>query len=162
VEDSNAKGDESSSQNKTWDLVKLPDGKVIGCKCVFTVKHNADCSVECYKARLMAKDCTQTYGIDYVETFTPVAKMNSIRVLLSIATDLDWPLHQFDVKKCISPLRSRRSIHGNSSWTGRFILSGKSVQTKEWLIWLKQSPIAWFEQFSWAIQRFGYKESQAN
>jgi hypothetical protein len=46
----------------------------------------------------VAKGFTQTYGIDYEETCAPVAKMNSIRILLSIATNLDWPLHQFDVK----------------------------------------------------------------
>jgi len=46
----------------------------------------------------VGKGFTQTYGIDYEETFAPVAKMNSIRVLLSIAANLDWPLHQFDVK----------------------------------------------------------------
>ena len=49
----------------------------------------------------MAKGCTQTYGVDYQETFAPVAKMNSIRVLLSLAANLDWSLHQFDVKNAL-------------------------------------------------------------
>jgi hypothetical protein len=100
VEESDARRDESSSQNKTWDLVKLPnEKKVVGYKWVLTIKHKADGSVERYKARLFAKGFTQTYGIDYEETFAPVAKMNSIRVLLSIVANLDWPLHQFDVEK---------------------------------------------------------------
>jgi hypothetical protein len=64
----------------------------------FTVKHKADGSVERYTARLAAKGYTQTYGIDYHETFPPVAKINTIRVLLSLAANLDWPLQQFDVK----------------------------------------------------------------
>jgi hypothetical protein len=90
---------EALHKNKTWDLVKLPNGKkVVGCKWVFTIKHKADGYVERYKARLVAKGFTQTSGIDYEETFAPVSKMNSIRVLLSIAVNLDWPLHQFDVK----------------------------------------------------------------
>jgi hypothetical protein len=72
-------------KNKTWDLIKLPNGKkVVRCKWVFTVKHKADGSVERYKAKFVAKSFTQTYGIDYEETFALVAKMNSIRVLLSI------------------------------------------------------------------------------
>ncbi len=61
------------------ELVELHSVKrAVGCKWVFTVKHKADGSVERYKARLVVKDFTQTYGIDYEETFTPVAKMNSI------------------------------------------------------------------------------------
>ncbi len=60
------------------------------------MKHKADGSVERYKARLVAKSFTQTYGIYYEETFAPIAKMNSIR-FLSFARNLDWPLQQLDV-----------------------------------------------------------------
>ena len=70
----------------------------MGCKWVSTVKYNSDGSLERYKARLVAKGFTQTYGIDYLETFASVAKLNTMRVLLSIAANLDWPLQQLDVK----------------------------------------------------------------
>lgn len=56
--------------------------------------YKADGSIKRYKAKLVAKGYTQTYGIDYQETFSPVGKLNTIRVLLSLATNLDWPLHQ--------------------------------------------------------------------
>jgi hypothetical protein len=65
---------------------------------VFTIKYKADGSFERYKARLLAKGLTQTYGIDYQETFAPVAKINSTRVLLSLAMNFNWPLYQLDVK----------------------------------------------------------------
>lgn len=75
------------------------DKKVIGCKWAFMVKHNADGSIERYKVRLVAKGFTQTYGVDYRQTFAPVAKINTMRILLSCAPNLDWDLQQFDVKK---------------------------------------------------------------
>jgi hypothetical protein len=75
---------------------RLPEG--VGCKWVFIVKHKADSSVERYNARLVAKGFTQTYGIDYEGAFAPMVMMNSIRVLLSLAENLDWPLQKFDVK----------------------------------------------------------------
>ena len=55
-------------------------------------------NLEKSEARLVAKGFTQTYGIDYKETFAPIAKMNSIRILISLAANQDWPLHQLDVK----------------------------------------------------------------
>ena len=77
-------------KNETWSVVDFPKGKkTLGCKWVFTVKYNADGTLDRYKARLVAKGFTQTYGIDYSETFTPIAKLNTIRVLISIAVNLD-------------------------------------------------------------------------
>ena len=86
-------------KNGTWELVDLPRGKkTVGCKWVFTVKYESDGSLELYKSRLVSKGFTQTYGIDYLETFAPVAKLNSVRVLLSLATNHDWPLQHLEVK----------------------------------------------------------------
>ena len=85
--------------NKTWDVVeRIKDKKLLGCRWIFTVKYKSDGSLERYKARLVAKGYTQTYGIDYKETFTHAAKMNTIRILISIMVNLDWNMQQYDIK----------------------------------------------------------------
>src|ERR1044072_8652927 len=75
-----------------------PDVKLIGCKWVYFVKLNSDGSLNRFKARLVALGNKQEYGIDYDETFVPVAKMASVRTVLSIATSNGWALHKLDVK----------------------------------------------------------------
>ncbi|GJV14128.1 serine/threonine-protein kinase RUNKEL [Tanacetum coccineum] len=85
--------------NDTWDLVDLPIHKnSIGCKWVFSVKMNPDGSITRLKARLAAKGYAQTYAIYYSETFSPVTKISSIRLFISLAATYDWALHQLDVK----------------------------------------------------------------
>jgi hypothetical protein len=135
-------------KNQTWDLVKLPnEKKVVGCKWVFTINNKADGSVERYKARLVAKGFTQTYETDYEETFSLIAKMNSIRVLLSIVVNLDWPLHQFDVKNAFLHGDLEEEVymeipHGLEDSSSE----GKSVcKLKKALYGLEQSPRSWFE-----------------
>jgi hypothetical protein len=85
--------------NVTWELVALPkDKKTIGCKWVYKVKHNANEYVNRYKARLVVKSYAQTYGIDYEKTYSPIAKMASVRTIITMATTKGWSLHQMDVK----------------------------------------------------------------
>ena len=86
-------------ENETWDLVPFPKGKnVIGCKWVYKVKHNVDGSISRYKARRVAKGYAQTYGVDYEETFSPIAKMATICTIIVVAASKGWVLHQMDVK----------------------------------------------------------------
>ena len=94
------------NDNKIWSLVHLPHGKkAVGSMWIFKVKFKADGSIERHKARLVIRGFSQTFGVDYKETFAPVAKMNTVRGLLSVAINHGWSLYQMDVKKCISPWR---------------------------------------------------------
>ena len=89
----------SLHKNNTWELVDLPPRrKLVQCKWVFKTKFAADGSPLKYKARLVAKGYSQVHGIDYNETFAPVAKMDSIMLALAIATSKQWEVHHMDVK----------------------------------------------------------------
>ena len=84
---------DSMYSNQVWDLVKVPNGiKPLGCKWVYKRKRGIDGKVETFKVRLVAKRYTQKEGIDYEETFSLVAMLKSIIILLSIATHYDYEI----------------------------------------------------------------------
>lgn len=84
----------ASKENKTWTLESLPEGKrAIGSNQVYKVKFKPNGDVDRYKARLVAKGYTQTKGIDFHETFAPVATLVTVRILLALATKKDWIVH---------------------------------------------------------------------
>ena len=83
----------------TWDLVPLPPHAIpITCKWVFKIKTKLDGSIERYKAHLVARGFQQTQGLDYDETFAPVAHMTTVRTLIAVAASCSWTISQMDVK----------------------------------------------------------------
>ncbi|KAJ9697298.1 hypothetical protein PVL29_009198 [Vitis rotundifolia] len=127
--------------NHTLKLVDLPqEKKVVSCKWVFTVKVNPDGSMARLKASLVARGNAQTYGVDYSDTFSPVAKLNSIRLFISIVASQQWMIHQLDIKNAF--------LHGDLE---------KEVYMEQPVGF---SPRAWFGKFNKEIQAFGMNKSK--
>ena len=86
-------------KNDVWDVVPRPkDKKMVSSKWIYKTKHSVDGGIKKYKARFVAHGFFQKEGIDYEETFAPVARYTSIRAILAIAVVMKWKVHQMDVK----------------------------------------------------------------
>nr|GEV55611.1 retrovirus-related Pol polyprotein from transposon TNT 1-94 [Tanacetum cinerariifolium] len=148
-------------KNCTLALVDLHvHKKAISCKWVFSVKMNSDGSIARLKARLVAKVYAQTYGIDYFETFLPVAKIFSIRLFISLAATYDWALHKLYVKNAFLHGDLEKEVYMEQP--SRFISQGefgRVCKLKKSLYNLKQSSRAWFGKFSNAVIEFGLRRS---
>ena len=150
-------------KNRTWDIEALPKGKkTVGCKWVFTTKYKSDGTLDRYKARLVAKGFTQTYGIDYSETFAPVAKLNTVRVLLSLAANLDWPLLQLDVKNAFLNGDLEEEVYMDPPPGFEQKFGSRVCRLRKSLYGLKQSPRAWFEKFTQSVKKQGYSQAQTD
>jgi len=150
--------------NATWELVVLPkDKKAIGCKWVYKVKHNPDGSMSRYKARLVAKGYAQTYGIDYEETYSPVAKMTIVRTIIAMAVAKGWSLHQMDVKNVFLHGDLQEEVYmeqplGYVDQTHPNLV----CRLKKTLYSLKQAPRAWSNKIGQYIVTSGFQTSNAD
>jgi len=83
----------------TWEVDLPPDGNLVGSRWVFALKKDVASNIVCYKARLVAQGFLQIPGVDYFDTYAPVAKMASIQTFLALAAQLDYEIHQVNIKK---------------------------------------------------------------
>ena len=133
--------------NDTWDLVPLPKRrKLVRCKWIYKTKYASNGSVERLKARLVPKGFSQVEGIDYNDTFVPVAKMNSILHVLSLVALHNWEVHQMDVKSAFLHGDLQEEIYMEQP-PGYFQDNSNLVcLLKKSLYGLKQAPRAWYSK----------------
>ena len=124
------------------------------------MKYNSDESLERYKSKLVAKWFTQTYRVDYSETFSLVAKLNTVRVLLSIAANLDWLLNQLDVKNVFFNRDLKEEVYMKPPPGFNEKFRTKVYKLKRSLYGLKQFHRAWFERFTNFVKSQGYDQGQ--
>eukprot|EP00253_Pinus_taeda_P003920 PITA_03920 len=149
--------------NDTWDLVPLPKGrKLVRCKWVYRTKYGLDAKFDKHKARLVAKGFSQVEGIDYTETFSPVAKMNSIRLVLSLVASFKWEVHQMDVKSAFLHGDLHEEIYMEQP-TG-FIQTYSSLvcQLKKSLYGLKQARRVWYSKMDSFLLETGFSRCHSD
>lgn len=151
-------------KNKTWEIVDCPTGKnIVDCKWVFKVKNNSDGQIERYKTRLVAKGFSQIEGIDYNETFSPVVRYVTLRVLLAYAAIYDWEIDQMDavmafVQGTLSEEIYMKVPDGITEYYQEN-LDGKVLKLHKALDGLKQSGRLWYQLLEKGLVEMGFKQS---
>ncbi|KAA0050103.1 gag/pol protein [Cucumis melo var. makuwa] len=152
---------ESMYFNSVWELVDLPEGvKPIGCKWIYKRKRDSAGKIQTFKVRLVAKGYTQREGVNYEETFFPVAMLKSIRILLSIVTFYDYEIWQMDVKTAFLNGNLEESIF--MSQPEGFITQGqkqKVCKLNRSIYGLKKASRSWNIRFDIAIKSYGFDQN---
>lgn len=147
---------DSLERNDTWVLMEKPKSqKIVDSKWVYKVKRNTDDSIDRFRARVVARGFTQEYGVDYLETFSPVVRFASVRVILAIAAKLKLTLKQFDVKTAFLYGDLQEDIYVKQP-SGFDDGSGRVFKLKKSLYGLKQSSKCWNDKFTKFIEKFGF------
>ncbi|KAK3001619.1 hypothetical protein RJ639_020658 [Escallonia herrerae] len=143
--------------NGTWTIEDLPpDKKPIGSKWVYKIKFNSDGSIERYKARVVVRGDTQVEGLDYTETFAPVAKMVSVRVFLAVAVIKNWEFHQMNINNAFLHGDLHEEVYIQSPLGFSPSSPNKVLRLRKSLCGLRQSPRNWFAKLSTARRSYGF------
>jgi Reverse transcriptase (RNA-dependent DNA polymerase) len=140
---------------------KPKDKKVIGVKWIYKTKVNADGSIQKHKARLVVKGYNQKSGIDYFETYAPVARLETIRTIIAVTAQNRWPIFQLDVKSAFLNGELKEDIFVEQP--EGFYVAGeehKVYKLKKALYGLKQSPRTWYSEIDNYFREKGFERSK--
>ena len=150
----------SMDDDNVWEMTELPkDSKRVGCKWVFKTKRDSKGNVERYKARLVAKGYTQKDGIDYKETFSPVSRKDSLRIVMALVAHFDLELHQMDVKTAFLNGDLEEEVYMDQpqgfETTSKINLV---CRLKESIYGLKQASRQWYLKLNDTVLSYGFVE----
>jgi len=148
----------SIQENRTWELASLPTShRAIGLKWVFKVKKDPDGNVIKHKARLVAKGYAQREGVDFEEVFAPVARIETVRLLIALAAQSGWQVHHMDVKSAFLNGELMEEVYVQQP--PGFVVensSGKVLRLKKALYGLRQAPRAWNARLDSELLKLGF------
>ncbi|KAJ9547192.1 hypothetical protein OSB04_019735 [Centaurea solstitialis] len=153
---------QSMYDNQVWELTDLPQHcKAVGRKWVFKKKTDMDGNVHTFKARLVAKGFTQTHGIDYDETFSPVAMLKSIRILMAISAYFNYEIWQMDVKTAFLNGKLTEDVYMEQPEGFEDPKNPNKVcKLLKSIYGLKQASRSWNLHFDERIKEFGFAKSE--
>jgi hypothetical protein len=151
-------------KNNVWDIVPRPkDKSVVSSKWIYKIKHAVDGSVENFKARFVASGFTQKEGIDYEETFAPVARYTSIQTIIALTFVLGWKLHQMDVKTTFLNGKIEQKVFVEQP--DGFVLHNKGThlcKLRKALYGLKKASRVWYDRIDDFLKSLGFQKSDVD